>query len=62
MRSVLVSDCKVAAGRAKLWVRPSERDEAFETCLDTSSEAKGRGHWRPPPPLPPPPARQDDDD
>jgi len=41
MRSVLVSDCKVAgAGGRSLWVRSSKRDEAFETCLDTSSEAK----------------------
>lgn len=41
MRSVLVSDCKVAgAGWRSLWVRPSKCDEAFETCLDTSSEAK----------------------
>ena len=37
----LVSDCKVAgAGGRSLWVRSSKRDEAFETCLDTSSEAK----------------------
>ena len=50
MRSVLVSDCKVAgAGWRSLWVRPSKCDEAFETCLDTASEAKGRGHWRQPP-------------
>ena len=50
MRSVLVSDCKVAgAGGRSLWVRPSKCDEAFETCLDTASEAEGRGHWRQPP-------------
>lgn len=48
MRSVWLVTVRWRPGGRSLWVRPSRRDEAFETCLDTSGEATGgrRRHCR----------------